>query len=99
MRDKGLLKLFFADSLDDKEALELVRAMRERAETMIDRFDREILPVAEWATDLQDIRFPLIAARFGHDFEVWVTEWCRSLERELEPKRKRARRPQQRRAR
>jgi DNA-binding PadR family transcriptional regulator len=83
VRDKGLLKLFFADALEPADALAHVRAMRERSERMVRRFREEIEPTAEGVAEGSGRRFPSIAARFGRELNEWIVQWCGDLEREL----------------
>src|SRR3954447_5020578 len=59
MRDRGMLKLFFADVLEPEEAREHVRAMRARAAAELERFERDILPAA----DREPATFPALTAR------------------------------------
>jgi DNA-binding PadR family transcriptional regulator len=78
-RDEGLLRLFFADALPPKDAVELVRRLRMRAEEIERDFHDRILPLARAAPS----RFLLIAAREGADYCSWRAAWFRSLEAEL----------------
>ena len=78
-RDEGLLRLFFADAMTPKEALELVERLRLRAEELDRVFRAEILPLAQGASG----RFPLIAAREGAEYFEWRAAWFRKLENEL----------------
>ncbi len=78
-RDEGLLRRFFADAMTPKEALELVKRLRIRAEEIGRVFRAEILPLAQGAPG----RFPLIAAREGADSFEWRAAGFRKLETEL----------------
>lgn len=78
-RDEGLLRLFFADAMTPKDALELVKRLRIRAEAVDRVFRADILPLAQGASG----RFPLIAAREGADYFEWRAAWFRKLETEL----------------
>ncbi len=78
-RDEGLLRLFFADALPLEEALELVKRLRVRAEEHDERFQAEILPVAERA----GTRFQRIVAREGADYFAWRAGWLRGIEAEI----------------
>lgn len=80
LRDRGLLKLFFADALEPAEARAHVRAMRARAAGELERFRSEIEPAAARA----DAAFPRVTARFGAEFLAFMVEWCDRLERELD---------------
>src|SRR3954454_13991061 len=80
LRDRGLLKLFFADVLEPEEAREHVRAMRARAARDLEHMRREIVPAAA----REDAAFPRITAEFGAEFLAFMVEWCDRLERELD---------------
>jgi DNA-binding PadR family transcriptional regulator len=82
-RDKGLLKLFFADALKPDEGVEQVRALRERAERLARTFRTEIVPAAEATSRAQGTYYSALVARFGLEFNEWVTTWCLGVEREL----------------
>jgi hypothetical protein len=73
------LRLFFVDSLPPKEAIELVRRLRMRAEEIEGDFHEHIPPLARAAPG----RFLLVAAREGADYYSWRAAWFRSLEAEL----------------
>lgn len=82
-RDEGMLRLFFADALDDAEALELVRRLRAHAEDVDASFREEILPLAEAGPEA-GFRFPMVVARWGADYYRWRAEWLAGLEDELD---------------
>jgi DNA-binding PadR family transcriptional regulator len=81
-RDEGLLRLFFADSLADDQAVALVSRLRQHAEELNARFRQEILPIAEASIE-ERLRFPSLAARLGADYYAWRAEWFARLEAEL----------------
>jgi PadR family transcriptional regulator, regulatory protein AphA len=82
VRDVGLLKLFFADALDEPEVVELVRALRRRSERILGELRRESLPAAAVAA-ARGHRFPHLTLPFGTAMhEAWV-EYCDTLEAEL----------------
>jgi len=83
LRDRGLLKLFFADVLDPDEAIAHVRAMRLRASDSLARFERDIEP-ASAAEESSGVYFPHITATFAIEFYRWVIDWCERLEAELD---------------
>lgn len=83
-RDKGLLKLFFADALDPAARLALVRRLRERAIDMRARFDTDVLPVARRTRRRRDREMPEATARFGREFWEFMADWCERFERELD---------------
>jgi PadR family transcriptional regulator, regulatory protein AphA len=77
LRHEGMLKLFFADGLDDADQLELVRRMREAHEAKMAqlqalRADAE--RAGGWAATMRD---------FGEDWNAWAIEWCRRTEDRL----------------
>jgi DNA-binding PadR family transcriptional regulator len=82
IRDMGLLKLFFADALELEDVIEHVGAMRSRSEQALERFRREIVPLAEQAA-AAGTGYPLVTARFGQELHEWIISRSRSLEGEL----------------
>jgi DNA-binding PadR family transcriptional regulator len=82
-RDEGLLRLFFADGLDRREAFDLVKRLRAHAEELDRSFRERILPLAETGPE-QGLQFPLHAARLGADYYAWRAGWFAKLEAELE---------------
>jgi DNA-binding PadR family transcriptional regulator len=82
-RDMGLLKLFFADVLEPEEALDRVRALGERSARLGELFRSEIVPAAELAVERRGKDYSALVARFGLDFNEWVTQWCEQMEREI----------------
>ena len=79
LRDESLLKLFFADALTTEEALEIVRAMRRRHATVVERL-RAIAPEAQSAP----VRFPHVVLQGGLALHGRVVDWCDELERDLQ---------------
>ena len=77
-RDEGLLRLFFADAMTPREALELVQRLRSSAEQIDREFRADVFPLAQSVGG-----FPLIAAREGADYFAWRAAWFRRLETEL----------------
>lgn len=78
MRDEGLLKLFFAGVLPPEEAVKIVRAMRERHLSMLDRL-RAIEPKALEKED----PYPLLVLRGGIEFNEWFAGWAERMESHL----------------
>ncbi|HYC81469.1 MAG TPA: PadR family transcriptional regulator [Solirubrobacterales bacterium] len=78
MRDEGLLKLFFAEALPPREAVEIVREMRRRREAVNARL-RELEP----EKDEDKARYPLIVLRCGIEFTDWFVDWCRRVEEQI----------------
>jgi PadR family transcriptional regulator AphA len=80
VRDEGLLRLFFADALSPREAVEHLRRMRRQHEEIVAGLE-EIEPEAAEAE--AEARFPLMTARYGLDLNRWIIDWCSAREREL----------------
>jgi PadR family transcriptional regulator, regulatory protein AphA len=78
MREEGLLKLFFADALPRREAVETLRAMRAHRLTVSAQL-REMEPKALE----QDDPFPLMVLRGGVEFTEWFADWCGRMEEQL----------------
>ena len=78
MRDEGLLKLFFSDSMTAAEKLALVRAMRSRHEEVVAALS-SIEPGAR-----EKGGGPYDVLRFGRAFHGFCGDWLREMERELE---------------
>jgi PadR family transcriptional regulator AphA len=93
LRDIGLLKLFFADTLEGDEALALLAAVRGRSEARIHML-REIEPSARLA-EREGNTFPLITLRIGIAFHAAIVDVCEEFERggEEAGARKTAKRP------
>ncbi len=76
LRDEGMLKLFFSDSLPERRG-EIVRAMRERHERKLVQL-RAIEPFAsQGPTGAQ------LTLQMGIGFTEWIIEWCEATERRL----------------
>jgi PadR family transcriptional regulator, regulatory protein AphA len=78
MREEGLLKLFFADALPRREAVETLRAMREHRLAVSTQL-RGMEPKARE----QDDPFPLMVLRGGVEFTEWFADWCGRMEQQL----------------
>lgn len=78
MREEGLLKLFFANLLPPREAVEILRAMRaHRLEVA------EQLRAMEPAAVKKEDPFPLIVLRGGIEFAEWFADWCERMEAQI----------------
>lgn len=84
MRDRGLLRLFFADLVDDATALLLLGAMRERSRRALERLEGDIRPASARLREDAGQRFPELTARCAIDFHRWLAGWCEEVQRELE---------------
>jgi PadR family transcriptional regulator AphA len=78
MREEGLLKLFFSGALEPEEAVETLRAMRERRRELTDQL-RSMEPEK---AELKD-PFPLMVLRAGIEFNEWFADWCERMEIQL----------------
>jgi DNA-binding PadR family transcriptional regulator len=78
MREEGLLKLFFASALTPGEAIEILRAMRER------RLDlsEQLSAMEPEKVEMVD-PYPLMVLRAGIEFNRWFAEWCERMEAQL----------------
>ena len=79
MREEGLLKLFFSGVLPPEEAIETLRAMRERRQELAARL-RAMEP-QKLEQDLDP--FPLMVLRAGIEFNQWFADWCERMEAQL----------------
>ena len=77
LRDEGLLKLFFARALPDDEQVDVVRALREDRDQILEH--------------LRDVDRRGVAAgtgrlvlEYGLGHHQWEVDWCSDLERRLE---------------
>lgn len=88
MREEGLLKLFFSGVLEREEAVETLRAMRQRRLELSERL-RSMEPQKMENTEDP---FPLMVLRAGIEFNEWFAEWCERMETQLlEPAREKER--------
>lgn len=76
LRDEGMLKLFFSDSLPERR-IEIVRAMRERSERKLAQL-RSIEPHAR-----QGPKGSYLTLQMGIGMTEWMVEWCEATERQL----------------
>lgn len=83
IRDEAMLKLFFADALEDEDQLALVRSLRERNRERKQALEREAVPGAR-ALEAQGIRYVAVAARLSVDLLRYAEGWLGRLERKLE---------------
>jgi DNA-binding PadR family transcriptional regulator len=76
LRDEGMLKLFFSDSLPERR-IEIVRAMRTRHERKLAHL-RSIEPMAS-----KGPTGSYLTLQMGIGFTEWLIEWCEATERRL----------------
>ena len=79
LRDEGMLKLFFSDLAGDEQQLELVRAIRARAQRKLAQL-REIEPGAA-----QGPLGPQLALACGIAYGESLLGWCEATEERLQP--------------
>jgi hypothetical protein len=79
--DTGLLKLFFADALEESDALGLLLAIRRRSEERVAAL-HAIEPEAEGAEE-DGASHPLLTLRMGIAFHPAMIEVSEGFEREL----------------
>lgn len=82
VRDEGLLRLFFADSLPHEDQLTLIRRLRENDQASATWMHNEIIPLAGTA-EQTGTRFPAIVARLSADIYIYAADWLARLEAEL----------------
>jgi hypothetical protein len=76
LRDEGMLKLFFSDSLPERR-IDIVRAMRAREERALAHL-RSIEPHAS-----QGPAGPYLTLQMGIELTEWAVKWCEATERQL----------------
>jgi PadR family transcriptional regulator AphA len=76
LRDEGMLKLFFSDSLPERR-IEIVRAMRERSERKLAHL-RSIEPHAS-----KGPKGSYLTLQLGIGLTEWTIEWCKATELQL----------------
>ena len=86
IRDKAVLRLFFADLVDGEVAELLLAAMQERSRRALERFETDIHPASERIREEDGFHFPELTARFGMDFHRWLADWCDRVQQELKEK-------------
>ncbi len=77
-----MLRLFFADVLEEDDQLALVRRLRERARAASIQLRDEIVPLAE-TLEQAGTRYPSLVARLGVDTYAYVEQWLARVEDEL----------------
>jgi DNA-binding PadR family transcriptional regulator len=76
LRDEGMLKLFFSDSLPERR-IEIVRAIRTRQERKLAQL-RSIEPFAS-----KGPTGSYLTLQMGIGSTEWIIEWCEATERQL----------------
>jgi DNA-binding PadR family transcriptional regulator len=82
IRDEAMLKLFFADALDDDGQRHLVRALAERNRERREALEEEILPRAA-AFEAHGVRYVAAAARLSAGLLEYAENWLGRLESRL----------------
>ena len=80
LRDTGLVKLFFADTLPHADALALLAAIRARSEERVEAL-RAIEPIAS-AADGERNAYPLVTLRMGIAVHQAIIDVCQDFARE-----------------
>lgn len=83
VRDTGLLKIFFADLLDQADALELMGRVQRRSQERVAQL-RAIEPVGESIADDQGYRFPLITLRLGLAHHQAIADECAAIRHDIQ---------------
>jgi PadR family transcriptional regulator, regulatory protein AphA len=83
MRDELLLRFFFADLLDEADALAVVRRMRERSEWIVARFREIEADAKDGFTEGSRERYPYLTLLYGIALMEWTAEWAAKTERAL----------------
>lgn len=81
LRDIGLVKLFFADALDQEDALALLSAVKRRSEERVATL-RSIEPVA-LSSEREGNLYPMLTLRMGIAFHQAMLEACREFEQNI----------------
>jgi PadR family transcriptional regulator, regulatory protein AphA len=87
LRDLGLVKLFFADTLDPDEALALLANVQRRSEERVAALS-EIESTA-LAAEIEGNAHPLLTLQMGIAFHRAMIDVCREFEPKLRPHRRR----------
>ena len=78
LRDRGLLKLFFADNLTHDETLELLRSMRRERERILARLREVDAALPPRPRDMRGV-----VLEYGLEFHEWAIDWYRRTEERL----------------
>lgn len=81
LRDVGLVKLFFADALDQNDAMALLTAVKRRSEERVATL-RSIEPVAT-STEHEGNVYPMLTLRMGIAFHQAMLDVCREFEQNI----------------
>jgi PadR family transcriptional regulator AphA len=76
LRDEGMLKLFFSDSLPERR-IEIVRAIRNRQERKL----AQLRSIESFAS--QGPTGSYLTLQMGIGSTEWIIEWCEATERQL----------------
>jgi DNA-binding PadR family transcriptional regulator len=82
IRDEAMLKLFFADALDDDGQRALFGALRERNRARRQALEEEVLPSAQ-AFEVRGIRCVAAAARLSAGLLEYAEDWLGQMEARL----------------
>jgi DNA-binding PadR family transcriptional regulator len=82
LRHEGLLRFFFADTLDVEERIELVRTIRGEHERVRDEL-RAVEPAARAGSAEDGVCHPLRTLEFGIAYQDFLVDWCAQMERRI----------------
>lgn len=83
MRDRTLLRAFFATVVPPRDARQILAETRRRAEAMVADFDARILPAARRHEDDRDDPFPRMVAECGRAVHTAIAAWAAHASAEL----------------
>jgi DNA-binding PadR family transcriptional regulator len=83
LRDDALLRLFFADALEQHEALAVLDRMREASREAIERFRSIRARFAPAGAAGEKPPYPALVLQYGLDFNAWQLAWCDEAERRI----------------
>jgi DNA-binding PadR family transcriptional regulator len=88
LRHEGLLRFFFADSMDRGEQIDLLRAIAAEHIAVRNQLRDEIQPGAAGAAKTSGLEFPLHTVAFGIAYQEFIIDWCAQMERRLAAKKR-----------
>jgi DNA-binding PadR family transcriptional regulator len=79
VRDLATLKLFFADALEERQALVLVEDLRRRSEERLQILHSQSMPLAQEA-ERSGLLYPMLTLRLGIAIHEAMVDVCRAFE-------------------
>lgn len=83
IRDQFLLKLFFADVLDQHEVHHLIEVARSRSGTALRTIEQVASPAADKTLERHGASYPSRVAEFYTELHQFIRDWCDRLQDEL----------------